>query len=200
MSKGTFITLYGVNNIGKSTHAKLLVERLKQAGHDAVYIKYPIYDLEYSGPKLNALLRSSNKQMVSEEELQTLFRMNRKDYEPTLKKYFKAGKIVVAEDYTGTGIAWGMAKGLSQDFMEELNKNLVREDFSILLTGKRDIRVQEATHIHEQNDELLEKVSKIFIQLGEKYGWRRIELQPKIEDTAELIWKNVADWLEIHLR
>lgn len=197
MSKGVFITLYGVNNIGKSTHAKLLVERLKQAGHDVVYLKYPIYDLAPTGPELNRILRTESHQNLSEKALQELFAQNRHDFEPQLKKMLAEGKVIVAEDYIGTGIAWGMAKGLSQEFMEELNKNLVREDFSILLTGKRDIRVQEATHIHEQNDELLTRVSKIFIQLGEKYGWQRIELQPKIEDTAELIWKTVIDWLEI---
>ena len=37
MTKGRFIAIYGVNNIGKTTHAKLIVERLKKEGHDAVY-------------------------------------------------------------------------------------------------------------------------------------------------------------------
>ncbi len=43
------ITLYGVNNIGKSTQARFLVERLQAEGHRVEYLKYPIYDLEPTG-------------------------------------------------------------------------------------------------------------------------------------------------------
>ena len=49
MSKGIFIVLYGVNNLGKTTQAQLLVERLNKAGVQATYLKYPIYDIEPSG-------------------------------------------------------------------------------------------------------------------------------------------------------
>lgn len=55
MAKGKLITLYGVNNIGKSTHASKLVEHLKQAGNVAVNLKYHIYDLEPTEPKLSAI-------------------------------------------------------------------------------------------------------------------------------------------------
>ena len=41
--KGKFIVLYGNNNVGKSTQAKLLVEKLKEKGENVRYFKYPIY-------------------------------------------------------------------------------------------------------------------------------------------------------------
>lgn len=61
MLKGKFITFYGVNNIGKSTHARMLSEKLKKEGYDPVYVKFPIYDLEPSGPLLNKIIRKSVK-------------------------------------------------------------------------------------------------------------------------------------------
>ena len=133
MKKGAFITLYGINNIGKSTHAKMLVERLVQEGYDAVYLKYPIYDLEPTGPRINAILRSEGNQEISEKDLQMLFKENRRDFEPQLREMISMGKIVVAEDYTQTGIAWGTAKGLEEIWMEDLNLGLLEEDFAILL-------------------------------------------------------------------
>ena len=102
-----FITLYGINNIGKTTHTVRLVKRLKKAGYDAVRIKYPVYDVHPSGDFLNKVLRSGESQMLSEEELQLWFVLNRTQFQPILKGWLDAGKIVVAEDYTGTGIAWG---------------------------------------------------------------------------------------------
>ena len=204
--RGKFITIYGVNNIGKTTHARLLVKRLKKEGFDAIYIKYPIYNLEPTGKRLNVILRGSTGrrpaagQPVSEKELQTLFKQNRSDFEPQLKQMLKTGKVVVAEDYTGTGIAWGMAKGLTRSFIEKLNAPLLKENFSILLTGHPDSRAKEANHLHEQNAPLLKKVNKIFIQLGEKYAWHRIKIAPSIEDTAKAIWRTVEGFLRKKIR
>ena len=204
MKKGLFIAVYGVNNIGKSTHCRILCERLRRAGHEVVLLKFPIYDLEPTGLQLNNILRgpahtadaslASNLprvQEISEEDLQTLFTQNRRDFEPQLRKYLEEGKVVVAEDYTGTGVAWGMAKGMSVEFMEKLNEGLLKEDLSLLITGNRDARATEKHHIHEQNQDLLASVSKILVQLGERYGWQVIELQKDIPDTADLIWRAV---------
>lgn len=195
MKNGLFITIYGVNNIGKTTQARLLVERLKNEGHDAVYLKYPIYELEPSGPQLNKILRSE-QQIMSEEELQTLFMQNRRDFESQLKKMLDDGKILVAEDYTGTGIAWGTAKGAGQAWLEHLNEKLLKEDFAILLVGKRDLQMREKTHIHEINDVLVENVGQILRELAKKNNWHVIELQRKIDDTAEKIWQEVKNFLQ----
>jgi len=195
MPKGLFIAIYGINNIGKSTHARRLVKRLIREGYDAIYLKYPIYDLEPTGPAINSILRSGGEQKVSEQELQTLFMKNRRDFESTLKNMLAEGKLVVAEDYTGTGLAWGTAKGLSQDFMEELNHGLLKEDLAILITGRRDIRAVEKTHIHERNEALIEKVGNILLRLAEKFSWSRVELQDEIDDTARIIWEKVVRFL-----
>ena len=42
---GKFIVIYGVNNLGKTTQANMLVQKLKASGLKAEYLKYPIYDL-----------------------------------------------------------------------------------------------------------------------------------------------------------
>lgn len=196
MKKGLFIAIYGVNNIGKSTHCRILCERLKKEGYNVVSLKYPIYELEPTGKQLNALIREGGEQEIPEQELQKIFTQNRKDFEPQLRKYLEEGKIVVAEDYTGTGIAWGMAKGLTLEFMENLNDGLLKEDFALLMTGRRDARATEKRHIHEQNLDLLASVSKIFVQLSERYGWSVIEIQPDIPDTAALIWNAVRNFIQ----
>ena len=194
--RGKFITIYGVNNIGKSTHCRRLTERLNIEGYDAVYFKYPIYDCPPTGPQINKILRSHEPQKVSEEELQTLFMQNRKDFEPKLRKMLEEGKIIVAEDYTGTGIAWGTAKGLSMDWVENLNKDLIEEDLAILINGERNLKSKEAQHIHESNDELVDSVSDILLQLADLHGWKIVPLQDQKEDTAKLIWDVVKNFLD----
>lgn len=195
MKKGRFIAVYGVNNIGKSTHCRILCEKLKREGYEVVSLKFPIYHLVPTGVQLNKILRGQKAQALPEEDLQAIFAQNRKDFEPQLRKYLDEGKIVVAEDYTGTGVAWGMAKGLSVEFLEKLNVGLLKEDFSLLITGQRDTRVAEKQHIHEQNQDLLQSVSKICVQLSERYGWHVVQLQKDVSDTADLIWKAVKNYL-----
>lgn len=195
MKKGFLITIYGINNIGKSTHAKKLVDKLKNEGYDAVYVKYPVYHLEPTGPAINKIIRSLGAQTVSEEELQTLFMQNRADFEPTINKWIDEGKIVVAEDYKGTGIAWGTAKGLDQKWVEELNGNLKKEDFVILMTGKRDMKAKELTHLHERDDVLVERVGDVLKALADKNGWHIVEVQDEIVATAALMWKEVSGFL-----
>lgn len=186
-----FITIYGVNNIGKSTHAKRLRRRFEEMGKKAVHIKYPIYDIEPTGPRINEIIRS-NSQSISEEELQLWFVMNRFQYEPQLKKHLEEGTIVIAEDYVWTGIAWGASKGANLEWLKAINKPLLESDFSILMHGNREKRAREATHIHESNDALIEQCQQHFLNFADELGWQKVEVQRKLRDTADLLWDAVS--------
>lgn len=192
---GKFITLYGINNIGKSTQAKILVKKLKEAGHDAIYVKYPVYDIEPTGPMINNILRGG-EQKISEAQLQMWFCLNRHQFEPTIRKYLEEGKIVIAEDYTGTGIAWGNAKGLELEWLESLNKHLLREDFSILMQGRRFMQAKETGHVHEENSDLVEKCRVVHENLADKYQWTRFEVVEGIDQCADKLWELVKKNLQ----
>ena len=187
--KGKVIAIYGINNIGKTTHAKRLVARLNQLGKKAVYVKYPIYDQQPTGPFLNKILRSRGVQKMPEEELQLWFVLNRYQFQPQLKKLLAQKKIVVAEDYIGTGIAWGCTKGGNLQELENMNKFLVQPDCSVLLVGRRKFSAKENKHLHESNDRLVEKCQKIHIKLAKKYGWNVVHVDEDPDVTAARIWK-----------
>ena len=67
--KGRFIVFYGTNNLGKSTQAKLLIERFNNLNIPFEYIKYPLYDLAPSGHILNDYLRNDNPYNLIPEKL-----------------------------------------------------------------------------------------------------------------------------------
>lgn len=196
MSKGKLITIYGINNVGKSTQTKILVEKLEKAGQKVKYLKYPLYDLAPTGPFLNSVLRSEGGQKISEDELQLWFILNRYQFQPELKKFLDEGYIVVAEDYVGTGIAWGTAKGLAQEWLEEANKFLLKEDLAIFIDGERDPRVIEKIHVHEQNPELMMKCAEVLKSMAKKFNWNVVERKSTIEETAGKIWEVVNGFLQ----
>jgi dTMP kinase len=197
MKKGKFITLYGINNIGKSTQAKILIDNLKKHGYDAMYIKFPIYSLEPTGVFINNVLRNSgNKQHISEDELQMWYTLNRYQFEPQLEEMLMDGKIVVAEDYVGTGLAWGSAKGASLDWLMEMNKYLLKEDLALYLKGKRNLQAREENHLHESNDDLIETTQFIYDNLASKFDWKKIQVKPSIGETADELWEVVHKFLK----
>jgi dTMP kinase len=192
-----FITLYGINNIGKSTQAKRLVERLKKEGYQVEYVKYPAYEIEPSGHYINEYLRGDangrGRNEMTEDELQMWFAINRYQFEPTLKGWLAEGKIVVAEDYRGTGIAWGTTKGADTEWLESINSHLLDEDFVVMLDGERFIRAKEAGHAHEDNDEFMQRSREVHDMLAEKYGWTVVQTIPgDIDGTADRVWDLVA--------
>lgn len=124
------------------------------------------------------------------------FTLNRYQFQPTLRKWLAEGKIVVAEDYTGTGLAWGTVKGSSTEWLESLNEGLVKEDLAILLDGERFGHAAEKEHIHESNDEFMKRSRHIHLELGEKYGWVKVPVEGNAEEVAERVWALVEPSLD----
>lgn len=190
--RGKFIVLYGINNLGKSTQAKLLVDRLNLNGCKAEYLKYPIYDLFPSGKILNNYLREGNKYDLTPKEAQIFYAKNRTQFEPNLIKKLEAGINIVAEDYTGTGLAWGIGASVNEEFLKYINSHLLREDLALLFDGERFKEATEKNHKHETDDTLINKVRQAHIKLGEELGWRKINANLTIKEIHEKIWNEVV--------
>jgi len=192
---GKLIVLYGINNLGKSTQAKLLVERLKNNGYQAEYIKYPIYTLNPSGIILNDYLRNNNSFNLSQREAQIIFAFNRTQYQDELITKLEAGINIIAEDYIGTGIAWGIGSNVNEDFLKKINSHLTPEDLVFLFDGERFREAIENNHKHENDDDLTTKVRWAHLKLREEYGWIKINANKTIEDIHEELWQKTDELL-----
>ena len=190
---GKLIVIYGINNLGKSTQAKLLVEQLRQHGLRADYLKYAMYDLEPSGPLINAYLRLGNPHDLSVREYQIIHSMNRTQYDNDLRRRLDGGEWIVAEDYLGTGIAWGLGAGIERAFLEKINNHLRREDLALFFRGTRFLQARETNHKHESDDELMAKVAKSHEELARDYGWIPVNANDTIEKIQEIVWQEVVD-------
>jgi len=192
MTSGKLIVLYGINNLGKTTQAKLLVEKLRSQNLKAEYLKYPLYDLEPSGPLINDYLRQDNPFKLSAREAQLLYTMNRWQYQETLKHRLESGEYIIAEDYTGTGMAWGLGAGVAKNFLLKINEGLLIEDLAILFQGERFLQAVEDGHRHENDDSLTKTVDLAHQELAKTYGWHNINANNSIETIAEEIWQIVS--------
>lgn len=169
--RGKFIVLYGINNLGKSTQVEMLLAWMKDKGLDAMDRKYPLYQIEPSGPMLSDYLRKGNPFSLSPREAQMLYAFNKTQWNHALHVALENGMNVVAEDYVGTSIAWGMGAGVEKTFLEVLNGDLVQPDLAILLDGERFTEGIETGHKHESDDALMAKVRQIHLDLAQEKDW-----------------------------
>ncbi len=193
--KGKLIVLYGINNLGKTTQARMLVDHLRQEKRTAVYLKYPIYNLAPSGPLLNDYLRKGNPHALTPRELQLLFAFNRAQYEPTLRATLDAGTTVVAEDYYGTGIAWGEGYGVDPKFLRDINSTFIKEDIALFLHGTRFTFAIEKNHSHEEDNVLMDRVQKAHARLAKEFHWVPITVGYGKSKVHEKIWNVIKKLL-----
>ena len=189
-----FIVLYGINNIGKSTQILALADKFRAAGKTVKVLKYPVYDLEPTGPRINALLRNPNTEKISGEEFQMLYIRNRLDYEPQVLSDLERYIVVLAEDYIGTGMAWGMTQGLAFKKIEELNQKYPQKkpDLEILLDGNRFLSGKEASHRNEQDDRAVEETRKNFLFLAKKFHWPIVSANQQKEEITKKLWDTIV--------
>ena len=128
---------------------------------------------------------------MAEDDVQRLYVQNRKDYEPTLKADLDKGVWVLAEDYRGTGIAWGIVRGLNRKMLENLNKYLYPEDIAFVFTGERFHTGKEANHRNEMNDELWQRAYDTHMDLADTYKWLKINAN----QTPEEVHRDIVNTL-----
>lgn len=188
-----FIVLYGINNIGKSTQIERLAEKIQKTGRTVKVLKFPIYDLEPTGPQINQFLRDPEAPKISGESFQMLYIQNRLDYEPQLLKDLKEYDVVLAEDYIGTGMAWGMTQGVPFEWLQAKNMQYPQKaaDLEILLDGSRFLEGKEEQHRNEDDDEAIEETRRNFQWLAKRNKWPVIAAQQPIEQVTEDLWRVV---------
>jgi len=193
IKRGKLITILGINNVGKSTQAELLKNRIWESGDRRLptSVKYPFYDLEPIGPMLNDYLRHGNPLNLTSREFQTLQAFHRLQVEPIIVNTLETGVHVIAEDYLGTGIAWGLGSGVDEEYLYKINSKLLIEDLTILLNGDRFLEAREGGHTHESDNVLTEKVRRIHLELARDCGWSVVNANNNIEEVHENIWRIV---------
>ncbi len=193
---GILFTLLGVTNTGKTTQQKLLEEHLKNDGYTVVYVKYPRYETEPTGPRINAYLRGGNPEHISAQEFHELQIQNKFDFEPKLVTLLSENDIVLAEMYTGTGITYGMGDGISKEWLIEQYAPLRKADISILLDGKRFMESKEEGHHYENDDEKTEKIRLAHLELANDFGWTIINANQTIDEVHQQIYSEIKKILQ----
>lgn len=113
---GIFLVIEGTDGSGKGTQFKLLVERLKKAGHDVATFDFP----QYEEPSSYFVKEYLNGKYGSSEEVgpytgSLFYALDRYQASFKIHEALKQGKIVLANRFTGSNMAHQGTKFSNQE-------------------------------------------------------------------------------------
>lgn len=170
-----FIDFEGIDKSGKATQASLLRDWLIGRGFKVEVISFPDYTTEI-GLEIKAFL--SGLKQYSPEVRQLLYAANRWERKSLIESWLMDGKIVIADRYTPSGLAYGYANGLPLEWMICIEKGLPQPDVVIVLDISPETSLKRSegrVDRYESDLKFLENVRSSYKFLAEKFGWYIID-------------------------
>lgn len=208
MPAGIFIAFEGIDGSGKSTVAALAAERAQDEGYDPLLTHEPT-EGEF-GKRILAILHGELP-MPPMLELQRLYVRDRKEHvSGVIAPALAAGKLVLADRYWLSTIAYGMLGGVPQETLVSLHEEIFAGDFlkpdlAILLDlPAHDAIRRLAANLSNRPDyfeklERLERVRHHYLECvrdQERFGAIAVvDAAPPVSRVAEEVWRMLAPYL-----
>jgi len=191
--RGFFIVLEGIDGSGKSTHRRLLAERLRELGYEVVETREPS-----DGP-IGRLLRKRSEQgfRFSPSVEALLYAADRLHHvEEVIKPALRAGRIVVSERYLHSSIAYQGAGGVNVDWIRALNHYTLKPDLVVFLdiepeTALERLRGRRLTAYEDY--ETQRRVREMYLRLVEVGELVRIDAERSVEEVHEELLELVVE-------
>lgn len=219
--KGVLLVIEGTDGSGKGTQHKLLVERLQKEGYDVATFDFPQYD----SPSSHFVREYLNGNYGSAEEVgpytaSLFYALDRYEAAPAIRDALDAGKVVVANRFTGSNMAHQGTKFASAeerngyflwlDAIEFRMLNIPRPDMSLVLRVPADIAQElvdqkearsytdKKRDIHEADINHLKRSVEVYDNLCELFpnDFKQLDCVRggkllDIDTVANLIWESV---------
>lgn len=177
---GVFISIEGVEGVGKSTNHAYVCDYLRQLGHDVVATREPGGTAE--AEKIRQLLLDSNNTLDAMSEALLMFAARREHVVNVILPALDQGKSVVTDRFVDASYAYqGGARELGFEAIVALEK-LVLGDLKPDLTLLLDLEVEEGLKRLGERDAAPDRIEKeglgFLIRVRDAY-LRRASEDPK---------------------
>jgi len=172
VGRGALVVLEGCDRVGKTTQARLLVERLNSQGQPAKYMNFP----DRSTP-IGAIIDGYLKQTreLDDRAVHLLFSANRWEAHKGMIAALQAGTTLVVDRYAYSGIAFSHAKGLPWAWCEASDAGLPKADLVLYLSLKEQEAATREGYGGERYEEasLQARVRAAFANFP-PHGWQTV--------------------------
>lgn len=192
--RGAFIVIEGLDGSGKTTQAKLLVERL-QKSHNAVYTTEP------SCGKIGSFIR--NRCLYEEKRLDSavealLFAADRVEHvQNEVVPALNEGKLVVSDRYLYSSLAYQGSAGVNTDWISAINKLALKPDLAVFIDVAPEMVLQRLNRKKSVMEtlETQKKVRKIYLKFVANGPLVRIDGDMPVADLSEALHARVLRFL-----
>ena len=181
---GLFITIEGIECVGKSTNAKFISDLLNKKNIKTIVTREP--GGTSLGEKIRQILLFEQNDSISPlGELLLLFAAREKHINEVIKPNLEQGKWVISDRFTDASFAYqGFGRGLDFDQVNQL-KQIIQNDFDPDLTFLLDapIDVIKSRRKLNPNDRFESEDREFFERVRQGY----LELASVFEDRVKII-------------
>jgi len=198
MTRGRFIVLEGGEACGKTTQARLLVERLRASGRKVVTTFEP--GKTDAGAQIRALLLDGPDRIAPATEALLLAADRAQHVEEVVRPALERGEDVVSDRYVPSSLAYqGIGRGLGVDRVDELNRwatGGLEPDLVVVLdlpegvTALRDVGPPD--RLERESAAFHARVREAYRELARDRGWIVVDAGGSIEDVADGVWAAVT--------
>jgi len=197
VEKGKIIVIEGTDKAGKGTQSQLLIDTLKLSGRICVMLDFPDYTTPI-GAEIRAFLDS--KRDYPNELKHILLSANRWEKKKEIESMIDNGTIVIMNRYYPSNLVYGIANGLSINWLANLDKGLPKGDMVIVIEVSPKTSYQRAVEnrdLFENDQKLLIEVHKNYRKLARQYKWKIINGEKSKDQVHEEIMKIVRKNLKV---
>jgi len=186
------IVIEGGDQAGKLTQSTLLEKALKKRKIKTKLFHFPDYNTPI-GKEIKQYL--DGKRKFPPQVIHCLLAANRWEKLNQILAAQEKNSVLIMNRYYHSNLIYGIANGMKQKWLENLDVGLPKADLVILLdvTQKESFRRQK-THRDkfEKNEEFLRKISKIYRTIAKKKRWKIIDASKPKQEVHEEILKTFS--------
>ncbi len=183
------IVIEGGDQAGKLTQSKLLEKALKKRKIKTKLFHFPDYATPI-GKEIRQYLNGKRK--FPPQVIHCLLAANRWEKLEQIISAQQKNSVLIMNRYYHSNLIYGIANGMKQKWLENLDAGLPKADLVILLdvTQKESFNRQKAHRDKfEKNEEFLRKISKIYRTTAKKKHWKIIDASKSKQEIHEEILK-----------
>lgn len=195
MVSGHFIAFEGIDQSGKRTQSRLLASKLRRAGYRVASISFPDYTTPI-GRRIRAYLGGSR---LPAHAVHMLYSANRWERGEKISRLIEQGKVAIADRYTASNLAYGLARGIDLDWLLNLDRGLPEPEAVIVVDVGPRISLERKPRrrdAHERDLEFLKRVRENYLQLSARFGWKVVDGGRPRDQVADDIHSHVISVLQ----
>ncbi len=186
------IVIEGGDQAGKKTQTELLSKALKKRKIKTETFSFPDYSTPV-GKEISKYL--SGKRKFSPQTIHCLLAANRWEKLNQILQAQSKNSVLIMNRYYQSNLVYGLANGIKQNWLENLDAGLPKADLVILLdvSQKESFRRKKTQRDKfEKNEKFLKKISKIYRDTAKKKRWKIVDASKSKEEVHQEIFKIFA--------